>query len=250
MININSDLGEGFGIYQLGDDEALMPYITEANVACGFHASDPNHMKRTVELAKRYGVRVGAHFSLPDLQGFGRRRMQLSQAELHNMMVYQIGALKGFLDMAGLPLNHLKPHGALYGMAASDRQIADTIAAIAEHYQVPVFGLSGTCHESAYRARDSGFVAEFFADLDYDPNGQLVITREHDAVDPLHAAERARKAVVQGRVTATNGTEIPVVAQTICVHSDTPNALAIAAAVHEALQPYLSRDTELPNHNP
>lgn len=116
MININSDMGEGFGIYKLGDDEALMPYITEANVACGFHASDPNHMKHTVELAKRYGVKVGAHFSLPDLQGFYRRKMHLSQAELHNMIVYQIGALKGFLDMLGMPLNHLKPHGVLYGM--------------------------------------------------------------------------------------------------------------------------------------
>ncbi|GLQ72144.1 5-oxoprolinase subunit PxpA [Vibrio penaeicida] len=246
MININSDMGEGFGIYKLGDDEALMPYITEANVACGFHASDPNHMKHTVELAKRYGVKVGAHFSLPDLQGFGRRKMHLSQAELHNMIVYQIGALKGFLDMLGMPLNHLKPHGVLYGMAASDPEIAETIANIALHYQVPVFGLTGTCHEKVYKSKGVGFVAEFFTDLDYDQHGHLVITQTHEATDPNYAATRVKKAVEQGAVIATNGDEIPVVAQTVCVHSDTPNALDIAKAVNKTLQQHLpSRERTL-----
>lgn len=246
MININSDMGEGFGIYKLSDDEALMPFITEANVACGFHASDPNHMKRTVELAKQYGVKVGAHFSLPDLQGFGRRKMQLSQAELHNIIVYQIGALKGFLDMLGMPLNHLKPHGALYGMAASDPEIAETIALIAKHYQVPVFGLSGTCHETIYQAHGAGFVPEFFADLDYDQDGHLVITQTHDATDPQYAARRVLKAVEHGKVTATHGADVPVVAQTICVHSDTPNAVDIARAVNEALQPHLDPSARQP----
>ncbi|CZF80695.1 LamB/YcsF family protein [Grimontia celer] len=245
MININSDMGEGFGIYKLSDDEALMPYITEANVACGFHASDPNHMKRTVELAKQYGVKVGAHFSLPDLQGFGRRKMHLSQGELHNMIVYQIGALKGFLDMLDMPLNHLKPHGALYGMAASDPDIAETIARIAHHYQVPVFGLSGTCHETIYSAHGAGFTPEFFTDLDYDQDGHLVITQTHDATDPVYAAKRVLKAVEHGKVTANNGQEIPVVAQTICVHSDTPNAVDIAKAVNEVLQPHLSRQSDV-----
>ncbi|MBD1557581.1 5-oxoprolinase subunit PxpA [Vibrio sp. S9_S30] len=243
MININSDMGEGFGIYTLGDDEALMPYITEANVACGFHASDPNHMKRTVELAKHYGVKVGAHFSLPDLQGFGRRRMHLSQAELHNMIVYQIGALKGFLDMLDMPLNHLKPHGVLYGMAASDPEIAETIANIALHYQVPVFGLTGTCHEQIYKSKGVGFVAEFFTDLDYDQHGHLVITQTHEATDPNYAAKRVKKAVEQGKVTATNGDEIPVVAQTVCVHSDTPNALDIVKAVNTTLSKHLPSRT-------
>ncbi|BCL72369.1 LamB/YcsF family protein [Vibrio nigripulchritudo] len=244
MININSDMGEGFGIYKLGDDEALMPYITEANVACGFHASDPNHMKRTVELAKQYDVKVGAHFSLPDLQGFGRRKMHLSQPELHNMIVYQIGALKGFLDMLGMPLNHLKPHGILYGMAASDPEIAETIANIALHYDVPVFGLTNTSHETVYKRKGVTFVPEFFTDLDYDQHGHLVITQTHDATDPIKAAKRVLKAVEQGTVIATNGDEIPVSAQTVCVHSDTPNALDIVKAVNAALKHHLPQSSK------
>ena len=117
-ININCDMGESFGLYVMGDDEGVMPYITQANVACGFHGSDPNHMRKTVELAKQHNVKVGAHFSLPDLPGFGRREMKIERDELANIVIYQIGALKGFLDVAGVSLSHMKPHGALYGMAA------------------------------------------------------------------------------------------------------------------------------------
>ncbi len=212
-----------------------MPYITQANVACGFHASDPSHMKATVELAKKHNVKVGAHFSLPDLQGFGRREMKIGRDELANLIAYQVGALKGFLEMAEIAMAHLKPHGALYGMAAREEEVAHAVADVAEHYRLPVLGLSGTRHESVFTSRGVGFIAEFFADLDYDDNGGLIITREHGLTDPDAAAEKCLRAVEKGLVTSVNGKDIPVTAHSICVHSDTPNATAVARAVREKL---------------
>lgn len=238
-VDINCDMGESFGLYKVGDDEALMPFITEANVACGFHGSDPNHMRKAVELAKRHGVKVGAHFSLPDLPGFGRREMKIEREEMANIIIYQIGALMGFLQAAGMTLNHLKPHGALYGMAARQEPIAEAIADAGVIFGVPVFGLAGTLHEQVYTARGLDFRAEFFADLDYSDEGKLLITREHHAVPPELAAERALRAVKDGKLVTVGGKEVPVRAETVCVHSDTPGSAAIAAAVREALGPYL-----------
>ncbi len=234
-VEINCDMGESFGLYKMGDDEGMMPFITQANVACGFHGSDPNHMRKTVELAKAHDVKVGAHFSLPDLPGFGRREMKIDRAEMANIIIYQIGALKGFLDVAGVPLAHLKPHGALYGMAARMEHIAHAVADAAEAYDVPVLGQAGTLHEEIYTARGIGFQAEFFADLDYDDDGTLIITREHAAVDPAWAGARAAGAVRDGAFESTNGKTLPVRVQTICVHSDTPNAIDIAKAVRDAV---------------
>lgn len=234
-VEINCDMGESFGLYKMGDDEGIMPFITQANVACGFHGSDPNHMRGTVELARKHDVKVGAHFSLPDLAGFGRREMKIDRAEMANIIVYQIGALKGFLDQAGVGLSHLKPHGALYGMAARMEHIAEAVADAAEVYRVPVMGLAGTLHETVYTSRGVGFLAEFFADLEYDDDGGLIITREHAAVDPDHAANRAIQAVRDGKVASTNGKPLTVRAETICIHSDTPNAVDIAKAVHEGI---------------
>ncbi|WP_305985758.1 LamB/YcsF family protein [Roseibium sp. MMSF_3544] len=236
---INCDLGESFGIYKMGNDEAVMPYITEANIACGFHGSDPNHIRKTVELCARYGVKVGAHFSLPDLPGFGRREMKIDRPEMANIVLYQIGALKGFLDAAGLKLNHMKPHGALYGMAARDEHIAHAICDACEIYGVPVFGLSGTLHEEIYTARGLEFVAEFFADLDYDAEGNLIITREHPELDPMAVGEKALRAVTEGKVTSNTGNDVPVKAQTICIHSDTPNVVEIAKATRAALADHI-----------
>jgi UPF0271 protein len=235
-ININCDMGESFGLYQMGDDEAVMPFITEANVACGFHGSDPNHMRSTVQLAKAHGVKVGAHFSLPDLPGFGRREMKIDREEMANIVLYQIGALKAFLDVAGIELNHLKPHGALYGMAARDEEIAHAICDAAETFRVPIFGMSGTVHEEIYTARGMEFRAEFFADLDYDDNGGLIITRKHDARDPAAVAKQALRAVREGKVTSINGKELSVRAETVCIHSDTPNVADIGKAVRDALE--------------
>ncbi|MDF1749240.1 MAG: 5-oxoprolinase subunit PxpA [Alphaproteobacteria bacterium] len=234
-VEINCDMGESFGLYKMGDDEGVMPYISLANVACGFHGSDPNHMRRTVELAKEHGVKVGAHFSLPDLAGFGRREMKIDREEMTNIILYQIGALKAFLDMAGMSLSHLKPHGALYGMAARMEHIAHAVADAADVYKVPVLGLANTLHEEIYTARGLDFQAEFFADLDYDDNGGLIITREHHAVDPAFAANRVIDAVSTGKITSINGKPLTVRVETICIHSDTPNAIEIAKAVQNAV---------------
>ena len=233
---INCDMGESFALYKMGNDEAIMPLITQANVACGFHGSDPNHMRRTVALAKQHGVQVGAHVSLPDLPGFGRREMAIERQEMTNIILYQIGALKAFLDLEGLALAHLKPHGALYGMAARQEPIAEAVADAALVYGLPVLGLAGTLHETVYRRRGLGFQAEFFADLDYGDDGALIITREHEAVDPTTAAERVLRAVRDGVVDSIGGKTISVKAETICVHSDTPNAVDVAKRVGEALR--------------
>ena len=238
MTIINCDMGEGFGLYRIGDDAGLMPLIDVANVACGFHASDFNHMRRTVQLARQHGVKVGAHPSLPDLQGFGRREMKIGREELTNCMIYQIGALKGFLDAEGMPLNHIKPHGALYGMAARIEDVAHAVADAADVYKVPLFGMAGTLHETVYTARGHRFVSEFYADLDYNDDGGLFITREHAATDAGHAADVCARAIIEGMVTSVGGKDVAVRADAICVHSDTPNAVAVAQAVRLAIAPY------------
>ena len=236
---INCDMGESFGLYKMGDDEGIMPYITVANVACGFHASDPVVMHKTVRLSKESGVKVGAHPSLPDLQGFGRREMKMDPGELTDQLIYQIGALKGFLEVEGMRLNHIKPHGSLYGMAARDEQTANAVADAAQTFDVPLFGMAGTLHEDVYRARGIEFVSEFYADLDYGGEGQLIITREHEAVEPKAAAERVLRAVEDGKVKSVDGNDVAVRAESICVHSDTPNAVDVAAAIRDAVAKYL-----------
>ncbi len=238
-VTLNCDMGESFGLYKLGDDAALMPLIHLANVACGFHASDFNHMATTVRLAKEHSVRVGAHPSLPDLQGFGRREMKISREELRNCIVYQVGALKGFLDAEGMELNHLKPHGSLYGMSARSEEMAHAVADAARIFKVPILGMTGTCHEPVYSQSGHGFIAEFYADLDYNDDGGLIITREHDAKDPDAAAANCLRAIREGKVRSTGGKDVTVKAETICVHSDTPNAPDIARAVRSAITPYI-----------
>jgi UPF0271 protein len=239
MTEINCDMGESFGLYHMGDDQALMPLISVANVACGFHASDFNHMRRTVQLAKRHGVRVGAHPSLPDLQGFGRREMKMGREELANCLIYQIGALQGFLQAEGLALHHIKPHGALYGMAARQEEVAHAICDAADVFRVPVFGMAGTLHETIYPARGHIFVAEYYADLDYADDGKLIITREHPPVDAARAAARCVRAIREGMTETIGGKQVRVGSDSICVHSDTPNAVEVAQAVREAVRPWL-----------
>lgn len=232
---MNCDMGESYSLYSFGNDEAIMPFITQANVACGFHGSDPNHMEKTVELARDHGVKVGAHVSLPDLQGFGRREMKIGREELRNIILYQVGALTAFLKGSEMELNHIKPHGALYGMASRQEHVAEAVADVAALYDVKVMGLSGTMHEEVYTRRGIGFQPEFFADLDYSDDGTLIITREHDAVDPALAAARSVQAWKHGTLTTVGGKRLPVRAETICLHSDTPNAADVAAAISAAL---------------
>jgi UPF0271 protein len=234
---INCDMGEAYGLYAMGDDEGIMPFITVANVACGFHAADPMVMRRTVQLAKRFGVQVGAHPSLPDREGFGRREMKMRPDEIANAVIYQVGALKGFLEAEGVPLSHIKPHGALYGMAAKDATVAGAIAEAAAVFGVPLYGLAGTQHEAVYPRSGTPFVGEFYADLDYGADGFLLITREHAAVDPAAAARRVLRALHDGKVSTVDGSDVPVRAQSVCVHSDTPGSVAVARAVFEILRP-------------
>jgi len=236
LTTINCDMGEAFGLYRMGDDRALMPLIAAANVACGFHASDFNHMRETVRLARKHDVKVGAHPSLPDLQGFGRREMKMSRDELANCIIYQVGALKGFLDAEGMSLNHIKPHGSLYGMAARDEAVAHAICDAADVFRVPIMGMIGTQHEIVYIARGHDFIAEYYADLEYADDGGLIITREHGAVDPAEAASRCLRAIAEGKTRSVNGRDVIVRADSICIHSDTPNAVEVARAVGHAVK--------------
>jgi len=238
-LGINCDMGESFGIYKMGDDAAIMPFITIANVACGFHASDPSVMSQTVQLAKRHKVKVGAHPSLPDLAGFGRREMAMSPDEITDCIIYQVGALTGFLEREAMALNHIKPHGALYGMAARTEQVASAVAKAAKVFGVPLMGMSGTLQEKIYAAEGVTFIAEFYADLDYAKDGSLIITRQHVAVEPKAAARRVLRAVKDGVVKSVDGTDVRVRADSVCVHSDTPGAVEVAQEVHKALASYL-----------
>ena len=239
-IVLNCDMGEAFGLYRCGDDEGIMPLIEVANVACGFHAADPVVMRRTVRLAKSHGVKVGAHPSFPDLQGFGRREMKMGHDELVACVIYQVGALKTFLDLEGMPLNHVKPHGALYGAASRDPAVAEAIAEAVAAFGVPIMGMAGTVHEQVYTARGLTFIPEYYTDLDYTDEGKLIITREHEAKDPAEAARRAVRVAEQGIATSVNGKDLPMKASCFCIHSDTPNAVPLAHAVRDALQPWLA----------
>ena len=230
-------MGESFGIYTAGNDEEIMPLIDIANVACGFHASDPNHMRKTIELAKKHSVKVGAHPSFPDLQGFGRREMKMPRLDIKNMIMYQVGALKSFLDEQGMPLNHIKPHGSLYVMAAKDENMAHAIADAVETFNVSIFGMANTCHEKVYKEeRGLDFISEFYADLDYDENGKLVIAKGKNATyNSKIATDRVLRAVLEKKVTNTVGKDIDVGCDTICVHSDTPNAVEIITSIKSAI---------------
>ena len=221
-VAVNCDMGEAFGIWSLGDDEALMPVISMANVACGFHAGDPMVIRRTVQSAKEHNVKVGAHPSYPDLQGFGRRAMDMDADELTAAILYQAGALRAFLDVEGMPLTHLKPHGALYGRAAVDEGTAHAVADAAQALGVPVLGMAGTTHEEVYRGRGLEFMAEYYADLEYADDGSLLITRRHTAYEPDQVRERVARVLADGVAVAQSGREIPMRADCICVHSDTP----------------------------
>ena len=237
MTKLNCDMGESFGIYRAGNDEEIMPLIDIANVACGFHASDPNHMRKTVALAKKHGVKVGAHPSFPDLQGFGRREMKMPRQDIKNMIMYQVGALKSFLDEQDMPLNHIKPHGSLYVMSAKDENMGHAIADAVETFNVSIFGMANTFHEKVYKdERGLNFVSEFYADLDYDENGKLVIAKGKNATyDSKIATERVLRAISEKKVTNTVGKDIDVGCDTICVHSDTPNAVEIIKGIKSAL---------------
>jgi UPF0271 protein len=228
---INSDMGESFGLHSFGNDESLMALIDVANVACGFHSGDPDAMEATVALAKAHGVRVGAHPGLPDLVGFGRREMKLTADEVESLIRYQVGALVGFLEKHSLPLNHIKPHGSLYGMLSRDEELMLGAVKVAKTYGVPIFGIAGTAHQRVAEREGVQFVGELYVDLDYNNQGGLIILRRPGHTNIERAAERVTRVLKDGIVLADDGTELTIDFDSICVHSDTPNATEIAGVV-------------------
>jgi UPF0271 protein len=234
-LTINCDMGEAYGIYRLGDDESVMPYVTHANIACGFHASDPKVMWHTVRLAKKFGLKVGSHPGLPDKEGFGRREIKLSREEVAALILYQTGALKAFLDAEGVALSHVKPHGALMGMAMRDAHVAEGVADAVLALGVPIIACTDSEMTRVFDARGVKYSCEFYADLDYDDEGRQIIAMTHEAVDPSASAKKVMRALDSGTALSVNGREVRVAADSICVHSDTPNAVAIAKAVHQAV---------------
>lgn len=240
QIDLNCDLGESYGRYTLGMDEEVIPFISSANIACGYHASDPVIMDKTVQLAKANGVHVGAHTGFPDLLGFGRRNMTLSPKEAKTYTMYQIGALQGFCKAAGVPLYHVKPHGAFYNMAAKDYElscaICEGIATIDP--KLNLLGLSNSQMENAAKAVGITFKQEVFADRAYEDDGSLVARSKPGAVieDEEQAISRVVKMIKEGTVTSNNGKEIELKADSVCVHGDGVKALAFVKLIRKTLE--------------
>lgn len=238
-IDLNCDLGESYGAYQIGNDPLVLPLITSANVACGFHGGDYRVMHETVRLAKQHGVAVGAHPGYPDLHGFGRRPMQLSADEVFDLVVYQIGALAAIAKVEDVPLQHVKPHGALYNQAAVDAKLADAIASAIASVSVHLI-LYGLCNSELVRAGLAyglRVAQEAFIDRHYQANGQLVDRRHADAFvhDPAEATARVLRMLQTGQVETPEGQIVEMRADTLCIHGDGPHAIAFAKSVREAL---------------
>jgi 5-oxoprolinase (ATP-hydrolysing) subunit A len=239
QIDLNGDVGESFGAYEIGHDSALIPVLTSANVACGFHAGDPGVMRATVALARDHGTAVGAHPGFPDLAGFGRREMKATAREVEDFVAYQIGALAGIAAAQNVRLAHVKPHGALYNMAAKDEALADAIARATASVDrsLMLFGLPGSKSLEAARRHGLRAVSEAFADRAYRADGTLVPRSEAGAViDDADAVVARAVSIARERVVvAADGTRVPLEVETICVHGDTPGAAMLAARIRRAL---------------
>ncbi|WP_320533773.1 5-oxoprolinase subunit PxpA [Robbsia andropogonis] len=234
-LTINCDMGEGFGLYRFGDDEEVMPYVTHANIACGFHAGDPSVMWRTVKAAKRHGIHVGSHPGLPDREGFGRREMKMTRDEVAALVLYQTGALMAFLNAESMSLTHIKPHGSLMGMAMKYAHVAEGVADAALALHLPVIACWNSEMTRVLSARGVSYSCEFYCDLDYYDDGVQIISMQHDPVSPELAVERVRLALSNRQARSVNGKLVDVAVDSICVHSDTPGALPLARAVHDAV---------------
>ncbi|NYH44247.1 UPF0271 protein [Micromonospora jinlongensis] len=238
-MDLNADLGEGFGIWRLGDDEALLGLVTSANVACGFHGGDPSTMRRVCEGAARRGVAVGAQVGYRDLAGFGRRHIAYDFAELRDEVTYQLGALNAFCRLFGTRVRYLKPHGALYHATSTDESQAAAVVAAVTGYdpELPVLCLPGSTLAQLAVGAGLPVVAEAFADRAYLPNGALVPRGTPGAVisDPEQVAERAVRMAVERSVVAVDGTVIPCSVDSICLHGDTPGAVSAAELVRATL---------------
>jgi UPF0271 protein len=242
-IDLNSDVGESFGNYKLGLDEEVIPLISSANIACGFHAGDPGVMRKTISLARKHGVAPGAHPGFPDLMGFGRRNMDATVEEIKDYVAYQIGAIQAFAAMEGLTLQHVKPHGALYNMAFKDFAIWEAVAEVISGLDkglilVAMAGPDRDRLEAVGTKYGIRIAFEFFADRAYNRDGSLVSRREPGAMihDQGKAAERVLRLIREGIVVARDGSEIPLAADTICVHGDNPTAVMLARKLRETLR--------------
>jgi UPF0271 protein len=243
QIDMNSDVGESFGVYKLGLDEEVIPHITSANIACGFHAGDPGVMRKTVALAKSYGVEVGAHPGYPDLMGFGRRNVDATLDEIQDYMVYQTGALQAFAQSDGLKLQHVKAHGSLYNMAVANPKIweamAEAIARVDRDIILVVLASSKREPLLEIGKRHGIRIAfEAFPDRAYNKDGSLVSRREKGAVLHDHeiVAKRALKMALEGKVIALDGTEVELKADTLCVHGDNPAAVEMVKRIRQELK--------------
>jgi UPF0271 protein len=238
-IDLNADMGESFGAWTMGDDTALMPWVTSANVACGFHAGDPATIAATVALAVEHRVAIGAHPGFPDLQGFGRRTLQVTEEQVYQMTLYQAGAVRAFAEAAGGRLHHLKAHGALYNMAARDEALARGLvrAVRALGDDVQMYVLAGSRMETV--ARDAGLSVrcEVFADRRYMPDGTLAPRARADALitDEAESVAQVLRMVREGRLVAVDGTVVKVQADTVCIHGDKPTAVPFVRALRQAL---------------
>jgi len=245
-IDLNADLAEGFGIWELGDDDAMLDIVTSANLACGFHAGNPVSLARTCRSATARGVRIGAQVGYFDLAGFGRRRIDVEPAELTADVIYQIGALQALARAAGTTLGYVKPHGALYNTIVTDNDQARAVAeaVYAADPALPVLGLASSVFFSEARRLGLRTVAEGFADRAYRPDGQLVPRSNAGAVlhDPAQIAERVLSMVKTGSVIAVDGSVVAIEVESVCVHGDSPGAVQIAGAVRDRL---LSEGIEL-----
>ncbi|MGC5775396.1 LamB/YcsF family protein [Paenibacillus pabuli] len=239
-VDINCDLGESYGVYRMESDEAILPLITSANIACGFHAGDPATMRQTVQQAMEHQVAIGAHPGLPDLQGFGRRRMDITPREAYDMVVYQIGALDAFVRSCGGHMHHVKPHGAMYNMAAEDDQLAEGIAEAIYKVQpeLYLYGLAGSALIQAADRIGLRSVSEVFADRTYGVDGTLTPRNQPGAVieQTGQALAQVLRMVKEGIVVSTKGTLVPIKAETICIHGDGAQALAFAQEIRSLLE--------------
>ena len=237
-IDLHCDMGESFGIYNLGNDEEMMRYVTSISVGCGFHAGDPHVMRKTVALAKQHGVAVGAHPGYPDLMGFGRRKMEVTPEEAKDYIPYQVGALTAFCQAAGLELQHVKPHGEFYQMPWRDEALARGILeAIQEIKPEPIFlALYNTIPYEMAQSMGMRVAGELYGDLDYYPDGTTFIKKVHGEIDPKATVEKVLKMVLEKKVIASDGKEIEVQGKSVCLHGDNPRAPEIAQTLREELE--------------
>ncbi|MED1799344.1 LamB/YcsF family protein [Brevibacillus porteri] len=238
-VDLNCDMGESFGAYQLGNDQEILPYITSANVACGFHAGDPGTMRKTVQMALEAGVAIGAHPGFADLVGFGRRNMEISPDEAYELVLYQIGALQAFVRAEGGVMHHVKPHGALYNMAATRPALAESIvlAIYKVNPELVLYGLAGSELTRAGEKIGLATAHEVFADRTYQQDGTLTPRSQPNAMitDQQQSLQQVIRMVSKGLVLTQQGVDIPIQADTICIHGDGAHALEFAQSIREAL---------------